>query len=108
MFGSNTKCVNLYTNEYVAVILKSLNITYTYDILADHFNYTENWRGDIGKTNKNAHKKCSCDTYNSYIASKFMIIGFFVSFIFFFLSLSFTRLQIMNKQERKNSHMQFE
>lgn len=65
----------------VVVTLKSLSITHThtYDMLADHFNCAENWRGDIGKTNKNTHKKRSCDTYNSYIAGKFMIIGFFVS-----------------------------
>ena len=83
------------------VILKSLNIMYTYDMLADHFNCVENWRGDIGKTNKNSHKIRSCDTYNSYIASKFMIIGFFVSLILFPLPCH------DHEQERNNSHMQF-
>lgn len=96
MFGSSSKSPqrSSYSNQ--------LNITYTYDMLADHFNCVENWRGDIGKTNKNSHKIRSCDTYNSYIASKFMIIGFFVSLILLFPLLA------DHEQERNNSHMQFE
>jgi len=39
---------------------------------------------------------------NSYIASKFMIIGFFVSLILLFPLLA------DHEQERNNSHMQFE
>lgn len=38
-------------------------------------------------------KKLTCDTYNSYIASKFMIIGFFLSLLALSLSLTTPYMQ---------------